>query len=163
MASARSFFIISVKEKECVDCGICEIVCSLHKERKINPARSRIKVYNLGSHIVLPLLCRQCSDAPCKEVCPADAISRNTENIIIVDPELCTGCGLCVESCPFRAIFLHPERDAAVTCDMCGGDPVCVKYCPTGCLSYVPYEDSFEEKRGSEKALYESLMEGAEL
>jgi carbon-monoxide dehydrogenase iron sulfur subunit len=163
MSSPGSFFIISVNEKECVDCGICEIVCSLHKERKINPSRSRIKVRRLGSHRDLPLLCRQCRDAPCREACPADAVSRTPENIIAVDPDRCTGCGLCVEVCPFDAIFLHPETDVACTCDMCGGDPVCIRYCPTACISYMPYEDSLEKKLGSEKALYESLLEGVEL
>jgi carbon-monoxide dehydrogenase iron sulfur subunit len=161
MSSPGSFFIISVNEKECVDCGICEIVCSLHKERKINPSRSRIKVRRLGSHRDLPLLCRQCRDAPCREACPVDAVSRTSENIIAVDPELCTGCGLCVEACPFDAIFLHPETDTACICDMCGQDPVCVRYCPTGCLSFVPYKDSHEKKRGSETVLYESLLKGA--
>jgi len=160
MTSARSFSIISVSERECVACRICEIVCSLQKERKINPARSRIKVYNLHSHIDLPLLCRQCSDAPCMESCPVDAISRDANNVIIIDADRCTGCGQCLEACPFRAIFLHPESNVAATCDMCGGDPVCVKYCPTQCLSYTPWEESLEAKRGSEKALYESLLEG---
>jgi len=158
MASDRSFSIINVDEEKCVGCRICEIVCSLKKEEKINPSRSRIRVESVHSHIDLPVLCRQCRDAPCVEACNFDAIYRNEDNTIIIHSENCTGCRACVEACPFAAIFLNPDTDIAVTCDLCGGEPVCVKYCPTGALAYTPWEESLEAKRGSETALYEKLM-----
>ena len=158
MINARSFSIISVDEKKCVGCMICEVVCSLTKERKINPDRSRIKVYSLHSYIDLPVVCRQCSDAPCEKACEYEAISRGKNKAIIINSDNCTNCGLCVDACPFGAIFLHPETDIAATCDLCGSKPVCVKYCPTGCLDYTLWENSLEAKRGSEKALYEQLI-----
>lgn len=152
-----SFLIISVDEKKCIGCRICEIVCSLTKEKKVNPDRSRIKVYSLYPHIDLPVVCRQCSDAPCEKACQDEAISRNQNNTMVIDSDNCTGCDLCVEACPFGAIFLHPETNIAITCDLCEDEPVCVKYCPTGSLSYTLWEDSLEAKRGSEKALYEKF------
>ena len=135
MTKARSFSIISVDEKKCVGCMICEVVCSLTKERKINPDRSRIKVFSLHSHIDLPVVCRQCSDAPCVKACEYEAIYRDKNNAIIINSENCTSCGLCVDACPFGAIFLHPETDIASTCDLCGGKPQCIEWCPTGALS----------------------------
>jgi Fe-S-cluster-containing hydrogenase component 2 len=160
MASNRSYSLISVDEKKCVGCRICEIVCSQSKEGKINPSRSRIRVYSLPSHIDIPLLCRQCSDAPCLEACPEDAISRKQNNVIMVDEDSCTGCGLCVEACPFNSVFLNPEKNVAKICDMCNGKPLCVKYCPTECIIYTAWEESLEAKRGSEKKLYEDLLLG---
>jgi carbon-monoxide dehydrogenase iron sulfur subunit len=158
-----SYSIISVNEGECVGCHICEIVCSLTKERMVQPARSRITVFNLDNHLDLPLLCRQCSDAPCMEACPVDAISRSDSNVIEIDDEKCTSCKLCVRACPYSAIFLHPETEKAVTCDMCGGDPVCVRYCPTRCIQFLPYEESLEAENGSERARYSDLLRGVEL
>ena len=153
-----SFKIISVDEKKCVSCKICEIVCSLKKEGNLNPTRSRIRVYSLYPRVDVPVVCRQCNDLPCRDACEYDAISRNKENnSIIIDSTNCIGCGLCIEACPFQAIFLHPETNKAVTCDLCEGDPVCVKYCPTKAITYVPWEESLEAKRGSEKKLYQDL------
>ncbi|MBE0478173.1 4Fe-4S dicluster domain-containing protein [Candidatus Aerophobetes bacterium] len=152
-----SYSIISVDEKKCVNCRMCEIVCSLSREGKVNPHLSRIKVYSFSSHTDVPVVCRQCADAPCKEACDYDAISRRSDNAVVVSSERCTGCGLCVDACPFGAVFLHPQTNLALMCDLCAGEPVCVKYCPVSCLNFIPWEKSIEAKEGSEKALYEKF------
>ena len=157
-ASVKSFSIISVNEKDCVGCRICEISCSSTKEGYINPDRSRIRVMRLQNHVDLPVLCRQCEDAPCIKACKDDAIARAADNTIAIDPERCTNCGLCVRACPFDAIFLHPDTECVVTCDLCSGTPVCVKYCPTKCITYSSWEESLEAERGSETTLYKSLI-----
>ncbi len=36
----------------------------------------------------------------CHEKCPYDAISLNAQNIPVIDPDACNGCGLCEEVCP---------------------------------------------------------------
>ena len=54
MMNARSFSIISVDEKKCVGCLICEVVCSLTKEKKINPDRIisvTIRLQALGQNL----------------------------------------------------------------------------------------------------------------
>ena len=45
----------------------------------------------------------------CLEVCPQDAISIQPENgVAVVDPEKCTGCGLCLAECSQNLIELVP-------------------------------------------------------
>jgi len=81
-----------------------------------------------GDHIII--LCTQCADAPCIDVCPVDALNRDDETgVVIVDGDICIGCGDCREACPIGAAFMHSEEDVALKCDLCGGDPECLKIC----------------------------------
>ncbi|WP_297506442.1 4Fe-4S binding protein [Thermococcus sp.] len=45
--------------------------------------------------------------APCREVCPTNAIRMPTPNDVpIVDYDRCIGCSLCVQVCPGLAFFM---------------------------------------------------------
>jgi len=44
--------------------------------------------------------CLHCTDAACEQVCPTEAISHTEEGFVIIDRQLCIGCGACVEECP---------------------------------------------------------------
>ena len=59
----------------------------------------------------LPIVCKQCENPACIEVCKPKAIVREN-NVISIDEEKCIGCGRCVKSCPFNAIFIE-ESPAA--------------------------------------------------
>jgi len=63
----------------------------------------------LSGYKKCPFACLGLED--CLEVCPVDAISIDPEkNVAVVDPRLCTGCGLCVTECPLNLIELVPAR-----------------------------------------------------
>jgi heterodisulfide reductase subunit A len=55
-----------------------------------------------------------------------------------VDPELCSGCGICVAFCPYDAREMDEERNIArvidVLCQGCGG---CVAACPNNACQHV--------------------------
>lgn len=52
---------------------------------------------------------------------------------IIIDNELCTGCGNCVDSCPFGAIELENDKAKILSnCNLCGA---CVEVCPVEAIS----------------------------
>lgn len=57
--------------------------------------------------------------------------------IILVDEEICNGCGWCVEACEFGAIQLHPKTRAAFVCNLCDGEPQCVEWCPEEALDFI--------------------------
>jgi molybdopterin-containing oxidoreductase family iron-sulfur binding subunit len=52
---------------------------------------------------MLPLVCQQCSEPPCMEVCPTGATTKDENGIVLVDRNLCMGCKACVMACPYGA------------------------------------------------------------
>jgi len=128
----------------CTGCRMCELVCSLNREKTgINPKRSMIRIHeNRQKGTYTPKTCHLCNDAPCIEVCPLAALTKNIETgVINVDEENCSGCNLCVEACEFGAISLHQDKNIAVVCDLCGGEPKCVKYCMQRALIFLKPEE----------------------
>ena len=122
----------------CVGCRTCELACSFVHYKTFNPKKSRILISQRERAINFPVVCAQCSKAPCMEVCPSKAIVRDSKtNAVIIREDLCDGCGACIQSCPLKAIFMHPEKNIAIKCDLCGGDPSCVKHCPQSVLYYA--------------------------
>ncbi|MBL7124485.1 MAG: 4Fe-4S binding protein [Dehalococcoidales bacterium] len=63
----------------------------------------------LSGYKKCPFACLGLGD--CLKVCPADAISINPEKgVAVIDPRLCTGCGLCVIECSQNLIELVPAE-----------------------------------------------------
>lgn len=130
---------------KCTGCRICELYCSLHHDRVLNPRKARLRVVRAEPAIDQPIACRQCADPPCAKVCPTRAIERDERaDLVVVKERECIGCGACVEACPFGAIWLHPERKVAIKCDLCG---VCVPRCPVKALRVVTPEQFAGLKR----------------
>jgi Fe-S-cluster-containing dehydrogenase component len=102
----------------CVGCGACAFACKVE-----NNTRNRAdgQSYNWADflmetegsfpdvkHVVMPVLCNHCSDAPCVEVCPVrpKAMFKTPEGITMHDPDLCIGCRRCQDACPYSALEL---------------------------------------------------------
>jgi ferredoxin len=63
--------------------------------------------------------CIGVKDTACVAVCPVDCIHPTKDEpdfaaaeMLYIDPDTCTGCGLCVDECPVRAIFADDEVPA---------------------------------------------------
>jgi len=123
---------------ECVGCRICEMVCSFHWEKTLNPKKARIRVRRVDPGLDIVVACRNCAEPWCVEACPEDALRRNKKGIIVVDKKKCRGCGSCVEACPFGAIFLNPETQIAIKCIACG---FCTSFCPVKTLRVLTAEE----------------------
>ncbi len=54
---------------------------------------------------VFQFSCRKCEDAPCMEVCPADALEKDENGIINRHTNLCVSCKSCVTICPFGTMM----------------------------------------------------------
>lgn len=122
----------------CTGCGICLLVCSKRAFGGYNPRLALLRILSEDENLVnRPLVCTQCENPFCLQVCPVHAISKDPETgVVLIDKETCTGCGDCVSACPDHMIRLDNDRKAD-KCDLCGGDPLCVKYCPSGALKLV--------------------------
>jgi len=67
-----------------------------------------------ASIVHFPKSCLHCDDAPCVTVCPTGAsYKRREDGIVLVDEDMCIGCGLCVEACPTRALTMTNEYEMA--------------------------------------------------
>jgi ferredoxin len=55
------------------------------------------------SHVVTST-CFGCKYTDCVVVCPVDAF-REGDEMLYIDPQICTCCDLCVPECPVEAIF----------------------------------------------------------
>jgi carbon-monoxide dehydrogenase iron sulfur subunit len=148
-----------VDSGKCTGCRKCELACSYEKEGVFNPALSRIWVEEVGfPAIPVPLICHQCTNAPCAEVCPVDAITLHGKTgAYLVNVKKCIGCGKCVEACPWGAIALYPESGKAYKCDLCRGKPKCVEACNYGVIS-LAVERGTPDKRRYEIA--EKIVDG---
>ena len=128
---------VGIDIDKCVGCRVCEYACSMEKNKSFNPTRSRIRVVRLYPHTNAAMNCRMCGDAPCVPACPRKALTQSGDNgVIIVNDQLCNGCGWCVRACNFGAIVLDPQKSVRI-CDLCSGrpeGPTCIEWCPEKAL-----------------------------
>jgi formate dehydrogenase iron-sulfur subunit len=49
-------------------------------------------------------VCKHCTDAACLDVCPTGASMRTEFGTVVVQEDICNGCGYCVPACPFGVL-----------------------------------------------------------
>ncbi|WP_110875671.1 4Fe-4S dicluster domain-containing protein [Franconibacter helveticus] len=92
----------------CIGCRTCEAACSeTHRLRGLQ-SRPRLQVMR-NEKDSAPQLCHHCEDAPCAQVCPANAIVREA-GAVQLNESLCVSCKLCGIACPFGAIEFSGSR-----------------------------------------------------
>ena len=151
---------LTVVPEQCSDCRICELVCSIKHFGVNNPKKAAIRVISTYPHPVMrmPIVCSQCRQAACAEVCPSNALSW-VDGVVRLDKDACMSCYKCVEACPFGAMYAHEDCEYPIKCDMCGGDPECVKNCPLGALRLLPEHALGEAKRLNNVLSYTQMRE----
>lgn len=131
---------------KCTGCSLCQLACSFDLFKGYNPRLARLAIQQKRENLYhIPVVCNQCENAYCMNVCPAKAIQRNDQGIVEIDQDRCIGCGLCAQYCPIDMILFHPEIQKAYKCDLCQGHPLCVEICPTGALELVYKEKEIEK------------------
>jgi MinD superfamily P-loop ATPase len=75
---------------------------------------------------------------------PADTLREDflSGNHAVIDPEACTGCGLCRDLCRFDAVSLAGEV-CAIDPKRCEGCKVCVAMCPARAIAFPPRRCGF--------------------
>ena len=114
-------------------------------------------------------VCKHCSNAGCLDACPTGALIRTEFETVIVQPDICNGCGYCVPSCPFGVIDRDPYDGRAAKCTLCydrledGMEPACAKACPTDAIQFGEWDELVERAKGRVVALHERGVESAYL
>ena len=145
-------------KKDCMGCHACEVACKQEHGLGVGPRLVRVIE---KSPDFIPVYCHHCANAPCKEACPEEAITRNEQGIVLIDKELCIGCKACMEACPFGAMQFDDDHDLAVKCDLCierlkdDKGPACADVCPTRCIFWGDYS-ALSERIDSEVLRKES-------
>ncbi|MFL6164336.1 MAG: 4Fe-4S dicluster domain-containing protein [Jatrophihabitantaceae bacterium] len=87
-------------------------------------------------------VCKHCTDAACLDVCPTGALFRTEFDTVVVQQDICNGCGYCVSACPFGVIAQRPDDGRMFKCTLCydrigvGQEPACAKACPTKSIQF---------------------------
>lgn len=132
---------LMVNADKCTGCNTCTLVCSFMHDKLFSYERSRIRVWRDDDKgLFIPVVCEQCEDAPCIQVCPTNALYRDEIGRVVRNALRCIGCNECMNACPLGAISYNPDQKW-MKCDACasiGSDPYCAQYCTTGALTWVP-------------------------
>jgi len=87
-------------------------------------------------------VCKHCTHAACLDVCPTGALFRTEFDTVVVQQDVCNGCGYCVSACPYGVIGQREGDGRVFKCTMCydrigvGQEPACAKACPTKSIQF---------------------------
>ena len=92
-------------------------------------------------------VCKHCTDAACLDVCPTGSLLRTEFDTVVVQADICNGCGYCVSACPYGVIDRREGDGRAWKCTMCydrlgaGLQPACATACPTASIQFGPLDE----------------------
>ncbi|MEO3937597.1 4Fe-4S dicluster domain-containing protein [Dermatophilaceae bacterium Soc4.6] len=98
-------------------------------------------------------VCKHCTHAACLDVCPTGALVRTEFGTVIVQEDVCNGCGYCVSACPYGVIAQREDDGRVFKCTLCydrlsvGQEPACAKACPTQSIQFGDL-DELRERAG---------------
>ncbi|MFJ8543350.1 4Fe-4S dicluster domain-containing protein [Streptomyces sp. NPDC093586] len=92
-------------------------------------------------------VCKHCTHAACLDVCPTGSLFRTEFGTVVVQEDVCNGCGYCVPACPYGVIDQREGDGRAWKCTLCydrlgvGMEPACAKACPTDSIQFGPLDE----------------------
>jgi Fe-S-cluster-containing dehydrogenase component len=130
---ARFGMVINLQK--CVGCGCCTLACKTENNTRNRAGGQSHNWADLvmrteGAfpnvvHVVMPVLCNHCSDAPCVKACPVEpkAMFKTPEGITMHNDELCIGCRACQYACPYSNVELDDRSLAGETYSVISFNP----------------------------------------
>lgn len=130
-----------IDNRKCIGCHACTTACKSEHDVAVGVNRTWVKQVEKGEfpntrRLFSVMRCNHCTDAPCVEICPTEALYTRSDGIVDFDNERCIGCKSCMQACPYDALYIDPENHTAAKCNYCahridvGLEPACVNVCP---------------------------------
>ena len=150
----RYGFIID--NRKCIGCHACTTACKAEHEVPVGVNRTWVKQVEKGEfpntrRLFSVMRCNHCTDAPCVEICPVEALFIRDDGIVDFDNRRCIGCKSCMQACPYDALYINPDNHTAAKCNYCahrvdvGLEPACVNVCPEHAIISGDMEDPESE------------------
>jgi formate dehydrogenase iron-sulfur subunit len=114
-------------------------------------------------------VCKHCTHAACLDVCPTGALMRTEFGTVVVQADVCNGCGYCIPACPYGVIDQRQEDGRAWKCTLCydrigdGLEPACAKACPTDSIQFGPLDELRERADARLDQLHQAGEDSARL
>ncbi len=174
----------------CIGCKACEVACKEWNHVPVTDIRYLNSSYDntgaLGANswrhvefvekpsdggvawLMNSDVCKHCQEAACLDVCPTGALFRTEFDTVVVQADVCNGCGYCVPACPFGVIDRrhgvadqqHDSNGIAQKCTLCydrlkiGYEPACAQACPTKSIQFGPRTALRERARARVEQLH---------
>ncbi len=126
-------------------------------------------VADMDRWIFMSDVCKHCTNAGCMDACPTGALIRTEFETVVLQADVCNGCGYCIPACPFGVVARSPEDGRASKCTLCydrlkdGLEPACAKACPTDSIQFGPYEELVDVAQRRVVTLQDRGLDGAYL
>ena len=176
----------------CIGCKACEVACkewngvpqanrgfaatSYDNSDRLGANRWRHVAFIEQSHdgdglrwLMSSDVCKHCTRAACLEVCPTGALFRTEFGTVVVQEDVCNGCGYCVPACPFGVIDQRHGDGRVWKCTLCydrlkvGQEPACSQACPTKSIQFGPLPELRARAGRRLEALQKTGVPGARL
>jgi formate dehydrogenase iron-sulfur subunit len=114
-------------------------------------------------------VCKHCTHAACLDVCPTGAIFRTEFGTVVVQADVCNGCGYCVPACPYGVLDKREDDGRIFKCTLCydrlevGQEPACAKACPTDSIQFGELEHLRTRAAGRVEQLHKAGVTEARL
>jgi formate dehydrogenase iron-sulfur subunit len=114
-------------------------------------------------------VCKHCTHAACLDVCPTGALFRTEFGTVVVQSDICNGCGYCVPACPYGVIDQRKDDGRVFKCTLCydrigvGLEPACAKACPTDSIQFGELDELRERAAARVDVLHDQGVGEARL
>lgn len=158
MAKQLAFYFDS---SACSGCKACQVACQDKNDLPHNVTWRRVFSYGGGGWVPdgdtmapndvfaysVSTACMHCQEPICMEVCPAAAISKRDDGVVLIDQSKCIGCRYCEWACPYGAMRFREDLGVMSKCTFCqdllakGEQPACVSSCVMRALDFGELDD----------------------